>query len=359
MRFVDVRAGNAHRRIETAKNVKKSRRFPVKLVILFLVAFFVLLSYNSIRRRGFSALLDPISIVTSVVGSSDLLETDGRTNLLILGLDTRLGQVDSPTLTDTIIVASLGHAKNDVLMISLPRDLWVKSSSGNYSKLNAVYELSGISDSVKVVEEILGVPVHYYAVVDFVAFTKMIEVLGGIDVDVETTFDDYYYPVEGMENAEDLNQRYTHVHFDKGLQKMDATTALIFSRSRKGDNGEGTDFARAKRQQKVILAIRNKALSFETLANPIKLKELYDTYKEYVQTNVGLSEIEALYQAGEKIETESIRAIVLDDRSEEAQGGLLHAPEDTTLYGGSYVLIPKVGNYSQIHAYISKFLFGE
>lgn len=355
MRYVDLGAVNALTKKEQKpkKNIKK----PLVIGIVGVLFFVLLLAFFAVKRIGFSALFNPVSIVTSFVNPSSIKETDGRINILILGLDRR-SYTKSGGLTDTILVASVSKTEKNLVMISLPRDLWVKSSGG-YSKLNAVYAISGTDDMVKTVQDILGMPIHYYTVIDFNAFKNMIDILGGIDVNVETTFDDYFYPIEGMESAEPEELRYKHLHFDAGLQRMNAATALEFSRSRKGSNGEGTDFARAKRQQKVIIAVRDKALSIETLANPAKIKDLYDTYNKNIETDIGLGEAQKLYEIGRQIGFNEIKSIVLDDRSAQDQGGLLYAPEDRTLYSGQYVLIPRTGDYSQIHAYVLKFLFGE
>lgn len=349
MKYVDlgsIRASN-----------KKPQKKSKKLILGVFLIFFFLIFIFLVRKQGFSSLFNPISIVSSII-SDGLNETDGRTNFFIVGLDRR-SQSSAAGLTDTLMVLSYNKNTKSATIISLPRDLWVKSKSGYYSKVNAVYANYGKDELKSIIESVLNIPIHYYAIVDFVAFEKAIDTLGGIDVNVEKTFDDYYYPIEGKENAEPESERYLKVHFDAGLQRMDSKTALIFSRSRKGTNAEGTDFARAKRQQKVILAIRDKILSAGTLFNPVKLKELYDNYKDSVETNISFREIQSLLNLAKSSDVTNVKSIVLDDRSTEDSGGLLYEPEDKTLYGGQYVLIPKAGDYSQIHAHIAKLLFGE
>ena len=378
MSYIDLGAMSALSEKNKRNNKTNVKKFASKIFFVLFIIGLCIGAIKVVKREGLSALLNPVSIVSSFVNSSALAQSDGRTNILILGLDRRL-QVTSGGLTDTIMLASLDNKNKKADMISIPRDLWVKLPEGSYSKANAAYALSGTDSAAKVVEEVLGVPIHYYIVIDFSAFKKVVEVLGGLDVVVEKAFDDYYYPIEGYENAvcgraEDEAKkmlenglsleviwpcRYKQLHFDAGLQRMDADTALEFSRSRKGDNGEGTDFARAKRQQKVMLAVRDKVLSLDTLANPAKLKELYDTYNRYVETNIGIVEVQKLYDIGKSVDFKEVKSLVLDDRSWEYDGGLLYGPEDRSLYGGQYVLIPKAGNYSQIHARVSKFLFGD
>jgi anionic cell wall polymer biosynthesis LytR-Cps2A-Psr (LCP) family protein len=140
---------------------------------------------------------------------------------------------------------------------------------------------------------------------------------------------------------------------------MDGDTALKYVRSRKGNNGEGTDFARSKRQQKVIMAIKDKALTLGTIMDVTKLKELYDLYRNNVDTNIDFGDVQGFYLLSQQIEFDSVRSIVLDDRSGANEGGLLYHPSDASLYGGAYVLLPRIGDYSQIHAYVQRYIWGE
>jgi anionic cell wall polymer biosynthesis LytR-Cps2A-Psr (LCP) family protein len=140
---------------------------------------------------------------------------------------------------------------------------------------------------------------------------------------------------------------------------MDGDTALKYVRSRKGTNGENTDFARSARQQKVIGAIKDKALSLETLINPVKIKELYQLYENEVDSNVDINDVQSFYLLSQQVDFNRITSIVLDDRSAADEGGLLYSPVDDELYGGAYVLIPKAGDFSQLHAYVQRYLFSQ
>lgn len=339
---------------EKPNNTSKKGWFiavPAALVILAIVLVVVF-------NKNVQAFFNPVSIVANASNSTQLKETDGRTNILLLGSDKRsIGTVTSQ-LTDTIIVASIENLSGDVNIISVPRDLWVESTQGDHTKINALYTYGGADEVSATLEKVLGIPIHYYAVVNFDLFEEVVNTLGGVDVNVANTFDDYQYPVEGKENAPD-NERYQHIHFNAGLQKMDGATALKFVRSRHGNNNEGTDFARAERQQKVILAIKDKMFSLNTILNPTKIKELYDSYSKNVDTNIGLADLQGFYTFSQQVNFKNVKSIVLDDRSSADDGGLLYAPEDTSLYGGAYVLIPRAGDYTQIHAYVQKYIFGK
>jgi len=324
---------------------------------------------------------NPIKFVANI-SAENLKETDGRTNVLLLGSDKRDGGAEGgrQPLTDTILVASIGSVDNDVVLISLPRDLWI---STNHSKINAVYAFAeltktgtGAEELKKVIQEVLGIPIHYHVLVNFNLFEQVIDVLGGIEVNVTNAFIDTHYPIEGKETdtcgktQEDITKigdkiseydfpcRFETIEFKTGLQKMDGKTALKYARSRHGNNNENTDFARAKRQQEVITAIKSKGLSLQILLNPSKIKGLYDAYATNVDTNIDLQTVQSFYLLSQRLDFNKIVSVVLDDRSEANSGGLLYNPVDATLYGGQWVLIPQTGDFSQIHAYVQKYLFG-
>jgi len=235
-------------------------------------------------------------------------------------------------------------------------------------------------------EVVLGIPMHYHVIVTFDIFENIINILGGIDINVEKSFTDYAYPIEGkegdlcgktqeeadkiFEEAEEkgLNKetvalntfpcRYETLKFEQGLQNMDGKTALKYARSRHGDNGESSDFARSKRQQNVIMAVKNKGLSLETLVDFSKLKELYNQYANNVETDIDLNALQSFFQLSQKLDFDKVIQIVIDDSADANKGGLLYHPNDSTLYNGAWVLIPQSGDYSQIHAYVQKYLFG-
>lgn len=335
------------------------------IVLIILVMFVVpLLAFGYIFGFGNLNLLNPIKIANDI-SKPDLKSTDGRINILILGIDKRVeGNAVKSVLTDSILVASIGVNEKNVTLISLPRDLWVESKLGIKGKINSVYnqynsstgKVLGPEGTKDVVEEVLGIPVHYNVTINFEVFKKIIDTLGGIEVDIENSFTDSEYPIEGKENAP-MNERYETITFNKGREKMDGERALKYVRSRHGQGEEGTDFARSKRQQKVILAIKDKMMQASTLIDLPKLKELFSIYEKDVETNITNEDLTKFYSLYRIINFDKFKRIVLDDRSDAEAGGILYSPEDTTAYGGAYVLIPRSGDFSQIHAYVKKYLF--
>lgn len=344
--------------------------------------------FKLILITGVTALLlglfmfkDQVPKVLSIFLSSESIDrtvgsigtpknTDGKTNILLLGIDKRAD--NHSMLTDTIIVVSIDNETGNTVMTSIPRDLWINEIKG---KINSVYYWASQNEKtkenpvlsvVKVVSNIVGMPIHYYAVVNFEAFTEAIDAVDGVDVMVENTFDDYLYPIEGKEDAPVEADRYLHIHFDAGLQHMNGETALQYARSRHSDNPkEAGDFARARRQQQVIIALKDKITKSDTLFDLGKLKGLFDTYQANVETNVGTNEIGLFYNAYKNISNGKVTRVVLSNelKNEDILGsGMLYAPSEDDrhlLYGGAYVLIPKDGSFNEIHAMLRTLLFGE
>ena len=199
--------------------------------------------------------------------SSRVKSIDGVTNVLIMGKG-GAGH-EAPDLTDTMIFVSIPEKDADVTLISLPRDIWIPELR---AKINSAYYWGnqkasggGLILAKSVVEEVVGKPIQYAVVIDFSEFKKIIDILGGVNVNVEHSLVDNKYPIAGKEDDPcggdpELKCRYETVEFREGLQRMDGETALKFARSRNAEGDEGTDFARAARQQKVIEALKDRIL---------------------------------------------------------------------------------------------------
>ncbi len=340
---------------------KKKKIFTKKRAVLLVMAVAIL--FSVLRFPSFvRSILSPVSVFSQIINPQSLEQTDGRTNILALGVDRRsnAGFV-SGVLTDTIMAVSFDAKKKEATIISIPRDLWVKMDDYTSGKINSAYAFGGVELTQSMVEKILGIPFHYFVVVDFGSFEEAVDVLGGIEVDVERTFDDYRYPIFGKELDEcdgdpEHGCRYEHLHFDEGLQHMDGETALAFARSRYAEGPEGGDFARIARQQKVALAAKDKALSLQTLTNPGKLKELYELFSDSLETNIGFKEVERAFKLSRNFDNGQIKSYLISGAWND-ENALLYTPS-AELYGGAFVLIPKAGNYSEIHYFVQKLLFG-
>ncbi len=257
-------------------------------------------------------------------------ERDKRLNILILGKGGATHE--GPDLTDTIVLASIQSKTGETALISIPRDLYVDLGKWGHKKINNAYAFeraykgSNGSFTANLIEKIFDLPIHYYIVIDFAGFKDIIDDLGGVRIYVDRAFTDTSFPA--------FDFKTQTVSFAPGWQIMNGERALQFVRSRHGTNGENTDFARAHRQQKLILALKSAILSRAVLTNPQKLVELAINLKKYVNTNIGTSDLWRISKLATKLNLEGARLTVLDD----APTGLLAA---TTTADGAYILLPK------------------
>lgn len=305
-----------------------------------------------------------------------LKKTEERVNVLFLGIGG--GKHDGPLLTDTIIYASIDPAKPSVTLISLPRDLWVPDLE---EKINVAYAFGeekekngGLLLTKAVVEKILNQPVDYVLRIDFNGFIKAIDLIGGIDVDVLRGFEDLEYPISGKEtdtcgfSGEEFEKRatasatfeafpcrYEHISFQEGSQHMNGETALKFVRSRHAKGSEGTDFARAKRQEEVIEAFKNKLFSLNTILNPGKLMSLYDITQDSIHTNIKPDEYDDFAKLARKVKDVKVNSVVFGytDWYSKEQGIFINPPQSGE-FKNQWVLVPRRGNgnFSEIQKHI-------
>jgi len=266
-------------------------------------------------------------------------ESEGRVNILLLGA----GGVNHPgkNLTDTIMIMSLDTANKKVALLSLPRDLYVNIPETFYhTRINSVYQYglnnnTGIEPVKKTVEEITGLKINYFLVMDFDGFQKIIDDIGGVNMMVERDIYDSRYPGP--------NYSYETFEIKKGAHKMDGVTALKYVRERH-DDPEG-DFGRAKRQQQLIQAVKNKTFSLETFLNPLTLNNVLNALEKNIKTNIGLDEIESFIRLSRKLDTQNVTNVVADAWKKDS---LLKVSHISLGNGRAFVLVPRVGNFSEV-----------
>lgn len=273
-----------------------------------------------------------------------LPQSSGRTNFLILGVGG--GSHEGSDLTDSMAVVSVQVNPPDVAIITLPRDLWITSLR---AKINTMYHYGqekqfggGLILAKSTVSEVLGIPIHFAALIDFSGFEKVIDALGGIEIDVLNPFEDQKYPIAGKENDVCEACRYETIKFEKGKQIMDGKTALKFTRSRYSESDEGSDFARSKRQEQVMKAIRDKIAQ-----NPLKIIDLQKLIKDLVKTDISPDLYPAIIKLGLAVYKTSMRSTSITQ---------LYTPPISPKYDLQWVLMPKNDDYSIISSYIKDFL---
>ena len=272
-------------------------------------------------------------------------EVDDRINFLVAGIGG--GNHDGANLADTIILGSYKPSLKQAAMLSIPRDLYVKDDGRGWMKINAVSAYaeknkagSGGEALKNFLSQTLDAPIQYYAVIDFDGFEKLIDEFGGVDVVVDNDLIDYEYPIRGREDVYPISSRYEKLIIKKGLHHFDGATALKYARSRHALGSEGSDFARSKRQQKIIVALKDKIFKMSTLLNPGKINSLMKAYNENVKTNIQVWEIIRLASLVKDTDNSKIIHFNLTDGAD----SLLRA----TMINGAYVLLPKSGSYEKI-----------
>ncbi|MCX6763436.1 MAG: LCP family protein [Candidatus Moranbacteria bacterium] len=273
--------------------------------------------------------------------------SSGRINILLLGIagPGKPGQ----NLTDTIMVASLDTRTNRVALISIPRDLYVPVPDLNFStKINSVYQLGLNQNGNKAaaslnlltgtIKDITALEINYYIVLNFDGFEKIINSLGGINVTSEKDILDTRYPGP--------NYSYETFEISKGFHHLDGQTALKYARVRHGDP-EG-DFGRAKRQQQVMQAAKNKIFSSGTLLNIFAFNNLLDALGNNIITNISPDEIVGFIELIKKLDTNNINNVVVDAWSKDSLLKVSHVFFGENSGVRAFILVPRVGNWSEI-----------
>lgn len=340
------------------RNKKTKTRKAKKIAIFSFVAIFlvggVLFGNAFLKARkifggggnapALSASVDP----TKLNG-----EGDGRVNILLLGKGGP-GH-EAPDLTDTLQIASIDPIQKEASLLSIPRDTWVKTDNGQ-SKINAVYanakyrvlnqrqnakdeaEKAGMDALEAEIEEVAGIPIHYYVMVDFTAFEKAINTVGGININVTeelTVFERLYDTAAGRQYVLDVKE---------GQNTFDGKRALFYARSR--HTSARGDFDRAERQRVVLIALKDKIMSAGTYGNPAKINQLINDFGSNVRSNLSTGEVMRVYELMSSIESSKIGSV-----------GLADSPNNfliTDNVNGQSIVRPRAGlfDYSEIHNFV-------
>ena len=328
----------------TNRKIKRKKIWRNFKILFFLLIFLsIFLSQVVVSQNSFLGNLGKLSFWEGVVkmaisGDKPIKgELSDRINVLILGMGGV--QHEGPYLTDSIILASIKPSTHQIALLSIPRDLYVPIPKYGWQRINFANALGvarskdGGELSSEVVSDVLNVPVHYWVRADFRIFKELVDELGGIEIEVDNSFVDYQFP--------GLNYQPRTVSFDAGQQTMDGDRALQFVRSRHGGNGENSDFARSKRQQKVLIAIANKVLDQNILARPQRILSFYNILQDNISSNLDITQIIKMARLASYTPLENIITEVIETGPQ----GLL---EQTIMDNGAYVLKTKTGNFKEL-----------
>lgn len=330
-------------------------------VIFSAIVFIVLIGVLKIASLSKKTGITPKIAIQLLFSTNLSLKSNNRkTNILLLGMAG--GNHAGGDLADSIIITTIDQAKNKVFVLSVPRDIWVPSMK---DKVNTAYHYGlersgndgGFVLAKAAAEEVLGLPIHYIWIIDFKGFRRIIDVVGGVDIEVAKSFIDKEFPVNGMEN-DDCNGdrgytcRYETVQFEKGLQHMDGERALKYARSRHAQGDQGSDISRGKRQQQVLSALYKKLFTWEFLLNFKKVTEFISSVNQTAETDMSIAEILFAGRFFIKTRNSGIESISLPvEDLKEGESGILTNPP-LWLYSNRWVLIPQNEDYEMLHEYI-------
>ncbi len=357
LREAEVKSSGMNGSMGGSKKKKKKSIF--RLRNIFLAAVFLIVCGGGYLFYKTGSAFDQMtgesnSLIKSIIkmmplgDSFDILPVEGedasaidkirggemeRLNVLLLGLRGE-GDPNGGLLTDTMMVMSYKPKTGQVALISIPRDLYVKiPNSGNKGKINEAYAYgasnkgwkTGLSYSKEAIEEVTGLDIHYVASVDFTAFKEIIDTLGGITIYLDKPFTESVPFAEG------------YISLPAGKNTLGGQKALLYSRARYSSS----DFDRAKRQQQVLVAVKEKSLSTGVLSNPVKLVSILDSLGNHVRTDAELWEIKEIAEMSRSADTSDIKHKVFDT----SEKGLLYQSHTSA---GAYILLPAGGDYEKI-----------
>jgi LCP family protein required for cell wall assembly len=230
--------------------------------------------------------------------SASIISTDDRKNILLLGTDSLPERGVSPALTDTMLLISLNTKTASVSTLPFPRDLW---SDEYQTRINALYSYGYERDSsnpatfpTQVLSDLTGLPIHHTVVVSLEDVKTVIDLVGGVEINVPVGFVDPLFPRPGVDvtKVTDPQLLYETVRFEPGLQTMSGQQALAYIRSRHAADDEGTDQARSARQQLVIESLVTQLTNPSMyLSNPKLAGQLFAFYQQKFATSISLREL--------------------------------------------------------------------
>ncbi len=334
-------------------NIRKIWRKKLFLLsfTIFFISYLIIKPYINFINQNLK-----ISLIKTLLERNNLKTYKNQVNILILGIGGT--NHEGPNLSDSITVVNYNFNKNELSSITLPRDIWSETLE---NKINAAYALGelklpnkgGLLLAKAEIGAVVGLPIHYVIVIDFNIFKNLIDFLGGIDVKVENSFIDKKFPITGKENDlcsnnNDFSCRYETIVFNKGINHMNGETALKFVRSRNAEGKEGTDFARIKRQQKVLEALKVKIINLIKTFNLKKYQQFYSLIDRNVKRDITNQQLAIILKNIVFKKNFQQKQIVLEEDF------FINPPLTSNKYYGLWVLIPPEENYSKIHQFIKE-----
>lgn len=345
--------------VATDESVKPRRRWLRRVLVVFFTLLFVaILAIGWVGWRFFESSTavfggTPLGNAAAMLVPTTLQQDEhGRTNILITG-----NSVDNPghpgaKLTDSIMVLSIDTDTNTAFLLSVPRDLLVNIPSYGYQKINTAYPLGeaegedGIELLGSVIEDNLGLPVHYHALVNYGAVRDTVNAVDGVDVIIKSVDE------RGLYDPNISDADGGPLKLENGPQHLDGQTALNFVRARGEAAPDGrisygfprSDHNRTEHQRQLLAALKDKILSSEVLLNPFKLGDVFEAIGDNVQTNLEINEARRLASA--------LRNTNLQPTSLSTDENPLLTGYSTYSLGSALIPAAGIDDFSEIQAYL-------
>lgn len=279
-------------------------------------------------------------------------EDQGRVNILLAGDSADDPNHAGANLTDSIMIVSIDTRNHTGFLLSVPRDMWVDVPGWGHEKINAANEVTGFNQAgyprggmgqlQQIVQTDLGIPIDYYALIDYSAFKQAVDTVGGISINIQSP------------DPRGIYDAYTHLKLPNGLVNLSGQEALDLARAR-GDNAAGdvsyglpqSDFDRTQHQRQMLQALVQKAQSAGVLGNPIKVSQLFSAFGNNVHTDLNLQDVLRFIQITKGMNITHLQSISY------SYGGKTALLSDYTSPDGQESLIPSQGldDFGQLQQY--------
>jgi LCP family protein required for cell wall assembly len=327
----------------------------IVLLLLLVVGGFAFSTAQKVLAFGaaISTQKQPLSTQTGYMNTSD------RVNMLVMGFG-GAGH-DGAYLTDSMLVVSIIPSTHHTTLISVPRDLWVQvpANSGNYGKINSVYEVgssnnadpkAGGDAAVQKVSSITGLNIKYWMTINFVGFRDLINSIGGVDVYVPDSFNACY----PKNDDATVDPSWLKIQFNKGLQHMNGATAIMYARAREPvevcgmgtseNQAELTDFGRSARQQIIVKAMLAKVKQTSTWPS---MFNAMNALQHTIYTNLSFADLAEL----------SLKMDLNDPKTAHVGLSNQNVLMDSQSANGQYILTAKNDNWQAIQDYVKQHLY--
>jgi LCP family protein required for cell wall assembly len=326
-------------------------------IIMLLVGGFVAGKFIYNAHKLFGGSIFSVLHTTKLKG-----ENAGRVNILLAGNSADDPGHDGANLTDSVMLVSIDTRHNKMFMLSIPRDLWVKVDGSGHQKINEAYVTGqdngfnedgypkgGMGQLEQVISQDFGVPINYYALIDYKALKQAVDAVGGIDLTIKSN------DPRGLYDPNiDWTTHGPLVKLTNGPHRLNGQQALDLARAR-GDaynsyGFAGSDFDRTQHQREMLVALKSKAVSAGTVSNPSKLSKLSDAIGNNVKTDFSLPEVHRLYDLTKNISGNNIKSLSLNDDNGKSLLMSYATPQ------GQSALIPAAGrdNFYDIQSFVNR-----